>query len=459
MNTIPRLEFVVAGDNRETIERTCGKEAWRTLADNGFVERLSVSCVGFHRNIEKNSLLVVLPKAFNSSAPRARLQDPAYQREHVYKLIRVFRKIRSETLFALDIGPSNEMSQRESRFVDPVLDSFDAALRLRQDYREHGAYTRKSPRSIKNSLNLPVNWPRTFRRTTALLNQGEIFLSDTVHHTRKRDLTHPLCLLQTRCLKEIFALTGERSDLEELEGLDDKNYRAVKSHPRDFLRSLKASIYDERGRFLISTIGAFLGESSLAASSREIREELLSYSKDFEDIWEYVLRDLISPNLKNRLLPVGEWRAWPNASSSVGIQPVFDIFLASGAWEVLIDAKDYRLLNGAKWNGSSSDHYKQIIYRQLLTAPNASPVVNILAFPNLGQKKLFSIRGCHSWKEVPGSQVFEITVDYDLAIARWLREIPIDVNKEMTDLIAELKEFSSNFDLPVSSLKTGVSRT
>jgi len=448
MNTSARLEFVVAGDNRETVEKTCGKEAWRTLADNGFVERLSVSCVGFHRNIETNSLLVVLPKAFNSSTSRARLQDPAYQRDQVYRLIRVFRKIRRETLFTLDTGPSHEISQRESRFADPVLDSFDAALRLRQDYREHGAYIRKSPRPIKNTPTLPVNWPRTFRRTTAMLNGGEIFLSDTVHHARKRDLAHPLCLLHTSCLKEIFSLTGERSDLDDVEGLDYKAYKIAKANPRDFLRSLKASIFDERGRFLISAIAAFLGESSLVASSREIREELLSYTKDFEDIWEQVLRDLISPGLKNRTLPAGEWYSWPNTSRGKGMQPEFDIRLANGTSEVLVDAKDYRILNGTKWFGSTSDHYKQIIYRQLLTSPRESTVINILAFPNLGQKTLFAIRGCHFWKEIPGSRVFEITVDFDLAIKRWLRETSIDVSKEIADLLAELNEFSSKVGPP-----------
>lgn len=447
MTTPHRLEFVVAGDSRETVENTCGKEAWRALADNGFVERLSVGCVGFRRNVETNSLLVVLPKAFNSTTSRALLQDPAYQREQIYRLIRVFRKIRRETIFAVATGPSNEMLSRESCTADPVLDSFDAALRLRQDYRENGAYTRKSPRPIKNAPNLPVNWPRTFRRTTALLSGGEIFLADTVHNARKRDSAHPLSLLHTSCLKEIFSLTGEHCDLDDVEGLDYKSYKSAKARPREFLRSLRFTTFDERGRFLISAIAAYLGESSLIASSREIREELLSYTKDFEDIWEQVLRDLISPGLKDRQLPTGEWYAWPNSSSGEGITPVFDIRLANGTSEVLVDAKDYRLLNSKKYYGSSSDHFKQIIYRQLLTTPKTSNVVNILAFPNLGQKKLFAIRGCHHWKEIPGSRVFEITVDFDLAIKRWLREASIDVNKEMEDLLAELNQFGAKQDL------------
>ena len=121
-----RLKFVVAGDSRETVEGACGKAAWRSLADNGFVERTSVSCVGFRREIETNSLLVVLPKAFNSPDARARLKEPSYERDQIYRLIRVFKKVRRETGFSLEGGQTNQLLTRELRATDPVLDSFDA---------------------------------------------------------------------------------------------------------------------------------------------------------------------------------------------------------------------------------------------------------------------------------------------------------------------------------------------
>ena len=426
-----RLEFVVAGDSREAIEKDCGKAAWRSLADNGFVERTSVSCVGFHREIEANLLLVVLPKAFNSPGARARLSEPAYEREQIYRLIRIFKKVRRETEFSLAGGNTNQILDREDRATDPVLDSFDAALRLRRDYRENGLYIRKSNRQTLNKSNLPVNWPRTIRRSTTVLNGREVFFDNTVHHARKRDMSHPLCLLHIACLKEIFALTGERSDLEGLESLDANALRRVKAKPRSCLRDLRASTFDERGRFLISAISSFLSESSLLGVDRQVREELLSYTKDFEDIWEQVLRDLMAPGLSKRTLPAGEWYGWPDASAKKGMQPEFDIRLETGDSDVLVDAKDYRLLNGSKWQGSNGDHYKQIIYRQLLDARKDSNVVNILAFPSLGQKTLFAIRGCHHWKEIEGSRVFEVTVDYDLAVKRWLRETSLDIKAEM----------------------------
>lgn len=436
-----RLEFVVAGDSRESIESECGQTVWRRLADNGFVERTSVSCVGFHREIEASSLLVVLPKAFNAPGARVRLSEPGYKREQIYRLIRLFKKVRRETQFSLTGGNTNETSGREMRSTDPVLDSFDAALRLRRDYLENGLYIRKSTLQTINKHNLPVNWPRTIRQANALLSEQGVLFDNTVHHFRKRDMSHPLCLLHIACLKEIFALTGERSDLEVCEALDGNTLRRLKAKPRSYLRALRASTFDERGRFLINTISAFLSESGLLDAHHQVREQLLCYTKDFEDIWEQVLRDLIAPGLTKRTLPAGEWHRWPDASANKGMQPEFDIRLESATTEMLVDAKDYRILNGSKWQGSNGDHYKQIIYRQLLVTPKDSKVINILAFPSLGQKSLFAIRGCHHWKEIEGSHVFEVTVDYDLAIRYWLRETTLDVKTEIATLLNDLRKF------------------
>lgn len=438
----PKIEFVICGDSRKSVEDNCGKTAWRSLADNGFVDRLSVSCVGFHRDIASNSLLVVFPKAFSSTISRERLKNPDYLSEQIYRLIRVFRKIRRETSFNVQSEVSKKASSKETYLNDPVLDSFEAALRLRQEFNEYGIYVRKSSRLIDNCYSLPVNWPHTFRSKNVMLNGSEIFLNETVHHVRKSDLSHPLCLLHISCLKEIFSLTGERRDLNQFEALDEKTFKKLKTNPRRYLRNLKTSIFDERGRSLISSIAAYLGESSLIVSSIKIREELLSFSKDFEDIWEQVLRDLISPSLKNRTLPIGRWYAWPSSLHGKGIQPEFDIRLTAENSEILIDAKDYRIFNGTKWFGSSSDHYKQTIYRKLIVAPEGVSVINILAFPNLGQRKLFAIRGCHHWEEIPESKIFEITVDFDLAMKGWLKETSINIRQELVDLISELKKFT-----------------
>ena len=447
MSENSRLNFVIAGDTRDVIERECGAFAWRSLADNGFLERTSVGCVGFCRDIDTNSLLVVLPKAFSLPEMRERLKEHAYKREQIYRLIRVFKKVRQDTNYSLSGGKTNKILDREMKVDDPVLNSLDAALRLRRDYRENGVYIRKSSRQTINKPNLPVHWPLTIRGASAVLADRDIFFDNTVHRSRKRDLTHPLYRLHITCLKEIFSLTGERFDLEDMDALDQTELRKLKANPRSFFRELRASTYDTRGRFLIASISSFMGGSSLLGFAAESPEELLSYSKDFEDIWEQVLRDLMAPKLKERKIAAGQWHSWPSAAVAKGMQPEIDIRIQSEISDVLIDAKDYRLLNGSKWKGSNGDHYKQIIYRQLLNAHKGIPVVNILAFPSLGQKSLFAIRGCHYWKEIEGSHVFEVTVDYDLAIKCWLREVSFDMDKEMGDLLEQLNAFNKKIEL------------
>jgi hypothetical protein len=447
MNSPHRLEFVVAGDSRDDIERDCGKLAWRQLADNGFVERTTVGCVGFNREIEENSLLVVLPKAFSSPVTRERLKDAAFRREHIYRLIRVFRKVRRETDFSLAGGFCNQKLNREAKYTDPVLDAFDAALQMRRDFKMNGLYVRKSNRQTFNKPNLPVNWSRTIRRAKTILSNGEVFFDNTVHFERRRDLSHPLCLLHIACLKEIFELTGERVDLKELESLEPDVFRRVKAKPKSYLREIRNSTFDERGRYVIRMISTYLSESSMLSGDRKVKEELLSYTKDFEHIWEQILRDLMAPGMSTRALPAGEWYGWPDESGKKGMQPEYDVRLETESADVIVDAKDYRFFNGSKWQGSNSDHYKQIIYRQLLTSPKGSKVVNILAFPSIGQKSLFLIRGCHRWKEIENSCVFEVTVDYDLAVNRWLREISLNVKEEVEKLLSEISVFSEKLGI------------
>jgi hypothetical protein len=442
MNENKKLYFVVAGDSREKIEQDFGKATWRTLADNGFIERTNVSCVGFHRDIESNSLLVVLPKSFNSQEARARLKDNSYGREQIYRLIRIFKKIRRLTKFSLSSGETNRSTDRINDLSDPVLDTFDAALRLRKDFRENGVYARKSNRQVFNRASLPVNWDKTVSRNSAFLNGKDIIFEKTIHRSRKFDFFHPLALLHVACLKDIYALIGERDIFDEAESLDAKYFLKVKNNPNKYLKNLKATVFDERGQFLLKMISSYLGEFGLINSNKKDREELLTYTKDFEDIWEKILRDLISPGLQDRNLSPGEWINWPGGQVSLGMRPVFDIRLLHNDSDLLLDAKDYRLRNGSKLQGTNGDHYKQIIYKQLLDSPYEVSVVNVLAFPGIGQKSLFSISGCHYWKEIKDSKVFEITVDFELASKCWLKEISLDVKSEISLLLEELKKFS-----------------
>lgn len=437
-----KLYFVVAGDSREKIEHKYGAPIWRVLADNGFVERTSVSCVGFHRDLESNSLLVVLPKAFNAIEIRSRLEDKNYSLEQIYRLIRIFKKIRLQTKFHLASGETNFVTNKIGEFSDPVLDTFDASLKLRKDFRANGFYARKFNKLVFDRANLPVNWEKTISKNGAFLKGNEIIFDKTTHKTRYFDNFHPLSLLHVACLEDIYALVGDRNIFDAMESLEKKTFLKIKNNPKSYLKNLKSIVFDERGRYLIKIISAYLGEFGLINSNKEKIEDLLTYSKDFEDIWEKILRDLIAPALQDRGLVAGKWIAWPGGQVNLGMKPEFDILLSHNDSNLLLDAKDYRLSNGSKLQGSSGDHYKQIIYRHLLENNPDTSVVNVLAFPSIGQTSLFSIRGCHYWKEIKDSKVFEITVDFELASKCWLKEISLDVKGEVNFLVEELKKFS-----------------
>jgi hypothetical protein len=81
-------------------------------------------------------------------------------------------------------------------------------------------------------------------------------------------------------------------------------------------------------------------------------------------------------------------------------------------------------------------------------------VLNILAFPGLGQKELFEIKGAHSWADLAGSRVFMLTVDYDLATKAWLGEVSMDVPSAMKEVVGRLRAFEKL----LSSAQTGFSQ-
>ena len=66
---------------------------------------------------------------------------------------------------------------------------------------------------------------------------------------------------------------------------------------------------------------------------------------------------------------------------------------------------------------------------------------NILAFPGLGQKELFKINGCHKWAQIPNSTVYEVSVDYELAVSRWLGDVSFSIDSAVHKLLTDLRDF------------------
>jgi hypothetical protein len=184
----------------------------------------------------------------------------------------------------------------------------------------------------------------------------------------------------------------------------------------------------------------------LDTSSNKLRNDLLRYSKNFELIWEHILRSTLSNSPKAVPLVKGKWFSYDKSEKEFkivkeqGIQPQVDFKLGEPT-EALIDGKDYQILNGTspRFRGGA-DHYKQIIYRKLEKTEDPDNFLNILMFPSIDQENLFEIQGFHEWEEIEDSRVFAVTVDYDRITKHWLgeqkslRPISEEIDRLMKDL-------------------------
>jgi hypothetical protein len=442
-----RLSVIVSGDTKEHIDSHHGTDVWRLLADNGFADRKSIGTVGFCRNLEDNKLVVVLPKAYASLEARSSNLAKEKIIHNVYQLIRVFNKISRETAYKKTLIKTNLLVDDLVDSSDPVLDSLEAAIKLRSEYKVHGLYYRKKKSHNFSRDNLPINWGKTLKNCPPQLNGNDIFFNITIHNSRSRSLRHPLSDLHLACMKEIFSLTGDKTYANSLPECSDSEITTILKNPKIYLRNISNDVFDERGQRLKKLITAYLGVGRLRAKDEVQRDDILSYTAEFENIWEYVLRSLFDHSNTGRSLPVGQWFSYPNAAEKKpGITPSIDMQVASGDMNAFIDAKDYRVINGAR-HGSSSDYYKQVIYRLLTETDASENFFNILVFPGYGQKELFKVYGCHDWSEISNSRVFEIGVDYEIAISRWLGESGTNIQAAITNLLSDLKTFQVKINI------------
>jgi len=428
-----RINVVVCGQDRNDIP-----EHWSVLAEAGFVNRSTVAAVGFCRDPVRNELLVSLPKAFLNPSGLTRLSiDRAFRKAEVYRLIRLFEQVRRTNRFSIESHEHSVTNYTTASPTDPVLDSLEAALSLRRDFRRNGLYQKKRHRRVANAWEHPVLWNETLEAAVPLLSEREAFFPNTIHAKRTRDSQDPLRLMQVYCLREIFELTGERSWLEDVESLSSRDAAKLVANPSARMRKIGYGVFDDRGRLLKRLIEGYLGIYRLGQADRLEAERVLAFSTSFELIWEHVLREVFG---RDGGLPLekGEWITSPTSKQD-GKAPRVDLWLEREETKIIIDAKDYRIIAGDAMLGSAGDHYKQIIYRRLI--PDApAKAANILAFPAYEQGALLRLRGCHRWGSIEESEVYEVTVDYDLVMAHWMNERRLDVHSEMGQIMKEIEE-------------------
>lgn len=433
-----KLDTVVAGQKKDELD----PEIWRVLSDLGYVEQKSISAVGFCRS-EEGRLLVVLPKAFTHPAAKQKLDsDKDYKEEQVFRLIRVFKKIQNDTRYAQHFIDSTSARGARHRSLDPVLDSVEAAIRIRAEYRRNGLWVPRGQARIANNFNHPVSWAATIKTSAPIFDESSLFFLHTLHDRRANDSSNLFYRLHIHILRDIFTRTGEKHRLSDLPNYDDSALKPVLRNPIRYLRAFRREIFTDRGRALLSYFEAYLNTRSLEIGRKSQTDDCLSYTATFENLWEFILAELFRPEAKPAFpLKTGKWISWPEKRPMAGITPEADLVLEKPVLTI-IDAKDYRIFNGSPLLGTRlgdpSDHYKQVIYRTLLETKSGEPATNILAFPSVEQKSLFLLNGCHYWDNLEKSPVFEICVDYNLAVRRWLGEIRLDVASEFEKLSKEI---------------------
>jgi hypothetical protein len=437
---MPRRLYVVRlGETKENVVARYSKAVWCTLAESGFVNRNRVACVGFSRDANDGSLILSAPKAYlvpEDGQHGIRAYD-------VFQLVRVFRKARRDRTTPIERGLSTQGTGIADRANDATLDFLDAALYLRDDYRRHGLYRRKCSVAVRNAWSYPVDWKRTIDSSPPYLRRSEVVLPETMHRARLVNDADLLRRLQASAVCDAFRLSGENVTIEPQTLLTRSEWDAAHLAPAAFMRRAQHGIYDDRGRKLGAALQAYLGIGGVSQALLLHEDPWFSYTAEFEYIWEAILRSLFCPNQPAARLPVGRWYPYPIKQPLEGIAPTIEIRVQTPAVEALVDAKDYgqdlRVINGFTWNGTQGDFYKQVIYRLLLTASERKRTVNILAFPGSLAGQLFQVRGCHVWPSIESSHVFEVMVDYDLAVRHWLGEDKREAEREVRVLINALQ--------------------
>lgn len=428
------LAIIVCGDKKDFLDRQYGTHVWRTLADNGFAEGKSIGGVGFCRDLVNNRLVAVLPKAF-SKVDRNSFAVSEYIKKHLYQLIRVFNKLSRLDYSTISIPSNVNLCKSQS---DSVLDSLEAALKLRSEFRMNGLYYKKKKVSNWNSSNQQINWSSTVNRRLPFLHDSDIFYHSFIHNSRAHNLQHPLSNLHLSCIREILELVGDRSFNSLPQSTLTRSISSI-TNPKGYIREISNDVFDERGRSLAKLIQVYLGDGKLKSTMAASRDDLLAYTANFEIVWESILRSLFDRG-ESRTLPAGKWFSYDRIPEYFsGISPRIDGKICTPEFSAYIDAKDYRV--GTGLFGVAGDHYKQIMYRLLTDVSDPNSFFNILIFPGLGQKKLFEIHGCHRWDEIPNSTVYEISVDYEIAVSRWLGDSSFDIEHAVNELFKELKIF------------------
>jgi hypothetical protein len=391
-------------------------------------------------------LRVSLPKVYERHI--ATLSRDSHQTlAHAILLIRVLSQYRHDVLSAAGRARvASGFPVAEFEGSSALLHELDAAVRIRDDFLKNGFYFVKRNESTLGAGPGPIDWARTTALVQPLLQDDQIVFPSLMHRRRLHDSDNFIHRLHATVVREVLELFGESAATPEASSLDESQYAEVRKNPQFYLDSPHDSAFSDRAIEILSLLRAYLGTG---VSPSRLSGEQAEYcvTKSFELIWEQMLRALLENYslTGDRRLPRGKW-THSGGGSHPDIGPRVDIVRhgkrqESGLYDylALFDAKDKRAKEVGR-SATEADHYKQIIYAQLLDLSESNCFANILIFPRLDMDEskkasFFYYSGRHEWTGLQRSRVHEASADYG-RLSRWyVRSGFLDAAKEAATLV------------------------
>lgn len=301
-----------------------------------------------------------------------------------------------------------------------------AAAQLLSEYLREGLINRRKEVRDQKSSNGTPDWPRTLRLAIPVLSEDVPLYPTPVRRRRARTLDDDFVRLHATVVEDAASLFGVNVDLPEESLLGLSEYEAIKTRSRSYLRTIGGRLFRDQERRTLRLIEQYLAfRGARSQDAYDTWTPLLGVNK-FEMVWEAIMRSLLGNRTGYDLarLPAGHWCTPAQHQAQIGIRPRVDFARArngagdsnAGSYFCLFDAK---YMARPEWNqrwAGESDIYKQVLYWSLTGPPRQfDQQMNALIFPetNPGAASVLRVKGLHYWPGFPGSEVFEISGDFE----------------------------------------------
>jgi hypothetical protein len=320
-----------------------------------------------------------------------------------------------------------------------ALDLSEILSFLVADFKLNGSLKRHKESLTPNGVG-QLMWPRTLSGSNWIEgSEGGEFLPKDLWYRKRVPLTSDaIAVLHRHALRIAnqvlkggllgeFSLPPDERDIQSIGAIDQK------------LVAELTRTFRQRERRVLTALRDLYSQTCWRVNSKSTFAVSYYFLVNFEYVWEDLLRNGIEAEVSDEL-PMRGTTTHENGITKAGIQPIPDltIRLPAGIRKRcgLIDGK-YYMSGGKDPVGSAGDHYKQIIYAQLLELDGFDVEFNLLAFPiaQLADEHCARLLRLHGWSMMHASSVHECAIDYrQLARAYVQSSKRVELNQLLGDL-------------------------